>query len=203
MSIGAVILAAGASSRMGTPKQILKLAGQSLLRRAALAALDAHCSPVVIVTGAHAELSRRELDGLDVHEAFNPQWATGMASSIRTGVERLLDIDPDASALILTLCDQPHVTAEVISALAAAHRATRATAIASTYAGTFGVPALFSRPLFAELTSLEGPAGAKQVLAAHAPHIHFLPLRGGEVDIDTPKDLARAAGLAPAARSWR
>ena len=83
---GAVILAAGSSSRMGSPKQILPFRGISLLRRAALAALNAGCSPVVVVTGAHAELSRRELDGLDVREALNPRWETGMASSIGAGL---------------------------------------------------------------------------------------------------------------------
>lgn len=194
MSVGAVILAAGASSRMGTPKQILRIAGQSLLRRAALAALDAQCAPVVVVTGAHAEPSRRELDGLRVHEVFNPRWTAGMASSIRRGIEGLLEIDPDASAVILALCDQPHVTAEVISALAAAHRVTRAPAVACTYGGSFGVPALFSRALFGELASIDGSGGAKQVIARHAAHAHFLPFRGGEVDLDTPDDFARLTG---------
>ncbi|HKY43419.1 MAG TPA: NTP transferase domain-containing protein, partial [Pyrinomonadaceae bacterium] len=92
VNVGAVILAAGSSSRMGTPKQILQFEGRSLLKRATLAALDAKCRPVVVVTGAHAELCRRELDGLDVREVFNANWETGMASSVRAGIEGLLNI---------------------------------------------------------------------------------------------------------------
>lgn len=189
--VGAIILAAGSSSRMGSPKQILQFLGKSLLRRAALAALGAGCGPVVVVTGANAELSRRELDGLDVLEVLNTLWETGMASSIRAGVEGLISADADVYAAVLLLCDQPHVTADVISNLVAAHQATGRPVIASTYGGSFGVPALFSRALFAELAQLEGAAGAKQVIKRYASEAHLLPFRGGEVDVDTPDDFSR------------
>jgi molybdenum cofactor cytidylyltransferase len=189
--VGAVVLAAGSSSRMGRPKQTLQFRGESLLRRAVLAALGAGCRPVVVVTGAHAELSRRELDGLDVREEFNPLSETGMASSVRAGVEGLVNAAPGATAAVLLLCDQPHVTADVISNLLAAHRATGRPVVASTYGGSFGVPALFGRALFAELARLEGAAGAKQVIKRHASEAHFLPFRGGEVDVDTPADFSR------------
>ncbi|HEY1403708.1 MAG TPA: nucleotidyltransferase family protein [Pyrinomonadaceae bacterium] len=189
--MGAVVLAAGSSSRMGNPKQTLRFRGESLLRRAALAALGAGCGPVIVVTGAHAELSRREMEGLDVREVLNPLWETGMASSLCAGVEGLLGVVPDAVAAVLMLCDQPYVTAEVISGLVEAHRATGSTVIASTYAGGFGVPALFSRALFDELARLEGAVGAKQVIKRHASKAHFLPFPGGEVDVDTPDDFSR------------
>lgn len=194
-SIGAVILAAGSSSRLGSPKQILQFRGESLLRRAALAALGAGCSPVIVVTGAHAELSIRELEGLDVREVFNPNWETGMASSIGAGLEGLLGEDPDASATVILLCDQPHVTADVISSLVSAHRVTRSPIIASAYGGSFGVPALFSRALFAELARLEGGAGAKQVIQRHASEAHFVPFGGGEVDVDTRDDFSRLIAM--------
>jgi molybdenum cofactor cytidylyltransferase len=187
--VGAVVLAAGSSSRMGSPKQTLQFRGRSLLRRAALAALGAGCCPVIVVTGAHAELSRRELEGLDVREVFNPLWEAGMASSIRTGVEALIGAGADAA--ILLLCDQPHVTADVISRLVEARRATGSPLVASAYGGGFGVPALFDMTLFAELTRLEGAAGAKQVIKRHASEAHFLPFPGGEVDVDTPDDFTR------------
>jgi molybdenum cofactor cytidylyltransferase len=176
---------------MGSPKQTLKFRGESLLRRAVLAALGAGCRPVIVVTGAHSELSRRELEGLDVREVLNTSWETGMASSIRAGVEGLINEDADVAAAVLLLCDQPHVTAEVISDLIAAHRATVNSVIASTYGGSFGVPALFSRMLFAELTCLEGMAGAKEVIKRHAQDAHFLPFQNGEVDVDTPDDFSR------------
>ena len=189
--VGAVVLAAGSSSRMGSPKQTLQFRGKSLLRRAALAALGAGCRPVIVVTGAHSELSRRELEGLDVREVLNTRWETGMASSIRAGVESLISADADADAVVLMLCDQPHVTAEVISGLVAAHRATGRPVIASTYGGGSGVPALFGKTLFAELARLEGAAGAKQVIKRHASETHFLPFQAGEVDVDTPDDFSR------------
>lgn len=189
--VGAVILAAGSSSRMGAPKQTLRYRGESLLRRAALAALGAGCRPVVVVTGAHAELSRCELVGLGVLEVFNTRWESGMASSVRAGVEGLLAADADVAAAVLMLCDQPHATADVVSGLVAAHRATRKPVVASVYGGGFGVPALFGRALFAELTRLEGAAGAKQVIKRHASEAHFLPFQGGEVDVDTPDDFSR------------
>lgn len=189
--VGAVILAAGSSSRMGSPKQTLRYRGESLLRRAALAALGTACRPIIVVTGASAELSRRELDGLDVREVFNIRWETGMASSVRAGVEGLLSAAPDVDAAVLMLCDQPHVTAEVISGLVAVHRATGSPIVTSTYGGSFGVPTLFSRTLFAELALLEGAAGAKQVIKRHASEAHFLPFDEGEVDVDTPDDFSR------------
>jgi molybdenum cofactor cytidylyltransferase len=191
VGVGAVILAAGSSSRMGCPKQTLRYRGRSLLRRAALAALGAGCRPVIVVTGAYAELSRGELDGLDVREVLNTRWETGMASSIRAGVEALVGADADTATAVFMLCDQPHVTADVISGLVAAHRATGRPVVASTYGGSFGVPALFSRALFAELARLEGMSGAKEVLKRHASEAQFLPFRGGEMDVDTPDDFSR------------
>ena len=190
-SVGAVVLAAGSSSRMGSPKQVLQYGGESLLRRAALAALGAGCRPVVVVTGANVELSRRELEGLDVREVLNSMWQSGMASSVRAGVESLLSADAEVDAAVLLLCDQPHVNAEVISGLVAAHRANGSLVVASTYGGGFGVPALFGRALFGELARLEGAAGAKQVIKRHAAEAHFLPFAGGEVDVDTPDDFSR------------
>jgi molybdenum cofactor cytidylyltransferase len=197
MGVGAVILAAGSSSRMGSPKQTLQFRGKSLLRRAALAALGAECCPVIVVTGAHSELSRRELEGLDVREVLNTRWETGMASSIRAGIEDLVSADADAEAAVLMLCDQPHVTANVLSELVAAYRSTGMPVIASTYGGSFGVPALFSGTLFAELTGLEGMSGAKEIIKRHISEAHFLSFPNGEVDVDTPDDFLRliAAGV--------
>lgn len=190
-SVGAVILAAGSSSRMGVPKQTLRFRGQSMLKRAVFAALSAGCHPVVVVTGAHAEQSRGELRGLNVIEVVNALWETGMASSVRTGVESLVGADPETAAAVLMLCDQPHVTAEIINGLVAAHRATGSAVVASAYGGSFGVPALFGRTLFAKLARLEGAAGAKQVIKRHASEAHLLPFDGGEVDVDTPDDFSR------------
>lgn len=181
---------------MGSPKQILRFEGQSLLRRTTLAALGAQCRPVIAVTGAHVEMVRRELDGLDVREAFNARWESGMASSIRTGIEALLRIDPATAAVILTVCDQPHVTAGVLAALADIYRRTDAPLVASSYGGSVGVPALFSRQLFRDLACIDGGGGAKQVIAAHAADARYLSFDCGAIDIDTPEDFARVTASA-------
>jgi len=177
---------------MGVPKQTLRFRGQSMLGRSALAALGAGCRPVLVVTGAHAEQTRGELRGLNVLEVSNPLWESGMASSVRAGVEGLIGAEPEAAAVVLMLCDQPHVGAEVIQGLIAAYRADASlVVVASEYGGGFGVPALFDRALFAELARLEGAAGAKQVIKRHSARAHFLPFRGGEVDVDTPEEFSR------------
>jgi molybdenum cofactor cytidylyltransferase len=176
---------------MGSPKQTLQYQGVSLLRRSVLAALGAGCRPVIVVTGANAELSRRELDGLDVREVLNPRWESGMASSVRAGVEGLVSAAADVDAVVLMLCDQPRVTAEVINGLVSAHHVTGGPVVASTYGGSFGVPALFSRTLFDELARLEGASGAKQVIEKYTSEARFLPFPGGALDVDTPDDFSR------------
>lgn len=190
-AFGAVILAAGASSRMGTPKQALRLEGESLLRRTALAALDTGCAPVIVVTGANAEVARGEVEGLDVVEAVNPMWETGMGSSVRAGMEVLDHVAPGVNAVVLLVCDQPHVTAEVVRGLMAAHLRAARPLTASVYGGAAGVPAVFGRPLFGELRSITGAAGARGVIRRHAASAHLVPFALGEVDVDTPEDFAR------------
>jgi molybdenum cofactor cytidylyltransferase len=130
------------------------------------------------------------LDQLEVQEAFNADWESGMGSSVRTGIERLVSIDADVAAAVLLLCDQPHVTPKVVSSLLAAHHTTRKPVIASAYGESFGVPAVFSRTLFRELMGLAGSSGAKEVIKRHFSEAHFLPFPEGEVDVDTPDDFS-------------
>ena len=189
--VGAVILAAGASTRIGIPKQLLQFRGQTFLRRAASAALEAGCRPVVVVTGADAAAAREALRGLDVREGENSQWESGISSSVRVGIEALVTANPKTVAVVLMLCDQPFVTREIIARLVAAHRETGRSIVASGYGGSYGVPALFGKAHFAELATLEGAAGAKQVIQKHLPEVHLLSFPEGEIDIDTPDDLAR------------
>ena len=189
--IGAVILAAGASTRMGVPKQLLQFGGEAMLRHASSAALEAGCRPVVVVTGADATASRKALRGLDVQEAENQQWESGISSSVRVGIEALVTANPQIAAVVLMLCDQPFVTREIIARLVAAHLETGRSIVASRYGGSYGVPALFGKVHFAELATLKGDAGAKRVIQKHLPKVHLVPFPEGEIDIDTPDDLAR------------
>jgi molybdenum cofactor cytidylyltransferase len=193
--VGAVILAAGPSTRMGMPKQLLQFGGETMLRRAASVALEAGCRPVVVVTGAHAARSREALCGLDVREAENPQWESGISSSVRVGIEAVVAVNPEAVAVVLMLCDQPFMTRDIITGLVRAHRETNCSIVASRYGGSYGVPALFGKAHFAGLTTLEGAAGAKQVIQKHLPKVHLLPFPEGEIDVDTPDDFARLQAM--------
>ena len=158
--IGIVILAAGASTRMGQPKQLLLHRGQTLLRRAVETALASVCGPVVVVIGAHAELVRREVEELPVLVAENREWEKGMSSSIRTGLHELTMTNPEIEAVIVMLADQPLVTAALINQLVDVSRNTGKRIVASAYGKVLGVPALFSRELFADITALNANEGA-------------------------------------------
>ena len=201
-SVGLILLAAGASSRLregqkgdGTPKQLLPWTnGRSLLRHAAETALASLCRPVVIVLGARREQMENELGDLpDIHIAHNPDWAQGMGASIRAGVRALLlNTAVTPAAAVITLCDQPLVTPALIDALVSAHFTSGKPVVAAEYDGTRGVPALFSHALFDDLLGLDGAQGAKHLIAQHGSDaVHVVPFPGGEADIDTLDDYER------------
>ena len=193
--VGVVLLAAGASSRLPGPKQLLRHEGTTLLRRAAEAAVAARCGPVVVVLPAGAAPMRAELAGLEVRIVENSDAPKGLSTSVRAGLDALDAAAASAgrsgsgadAALFMT-CDQPLVTAQVLGKLVAAYAAGRPRAVACEYAGTVGVPALFDRSLFGELRALAGDRGAKGVLERHLPEAVRVPFEGGSLDIDTPSD---------------
>ena len=186
-----IILAAGESSRMGRPKQLLPFRGQSLLRHAAQTALATPFHPVVVVLGANADLLRPELDGLNVHIALNPDWQQGMSRSLQIGIATASSLIPHPSSLLLMLCDQPFVTPELLARLAETGQETGKPIVACDYGGSPGVPAWFHHSLTAELLALQGAAGAKQIFANHSGEIAVISFPEGARDIDTPEDYAR------------
>lgn len=177
--IAAVVLAAGASKRLGQPKQLATLAGETLLERALRTARAAGCSPVVVVLGASADRIAQQCELSDAVVVRNENWSEGMASSIRVGLNALAEVD----GVVLMTCDQPAVTAEHLRQLMAKGKVT-----ASSYAGCRGVPAYFPAATITQLTALQGNAGARELLRS-APAIE---LAGGELDVDTAADLAVA-----------
>ena len=146
--IGAVILAAGGSSRFGQSKQLIPFGGKSLVRRIVDAACEAGCAPVVVVIASEDGKLHRELDRAGVMIVQNHQWERGIGSSIRCGIEALSNSSPDVEASVLLVCDQPAVDARVIQRLIALRETTGKTIVASSYADTLGVPALFTRSVF-------------------------------------------------------
>ncbi|MBF9142442.1 nucleotidyltransferase family protein [Hymenobacter properus] len=186
-SIALLLLAAGASTRMGRPKQLLPYRGRTLLRHAAETAAASGCAPRLLLTGAlHAELLP-EVDGLGFAVHRNPNWATGMGSSIAAGLQALEAEHPDLTAVVVMLCDQPLLSAEVLQELRQQFLTTGQAVVASAYAGTRGVPALFARSVFDELRALDGAAGARHLLQRYV-HLPAVTFAGGAVDVDTAED---------------
>ncbi|MBC7919829.1 MAG: nucleotidyltransferase family protein [Ferruginibacter sp.] len=189
--VGLILLAAGASVRMGTAKQLLRINGESLVRRAAQTALRSACQPVVVVLGANQAAVRPELADLPVRVVENPDWDRGMGSSISVGIRHLLACSPTARAAILMLADQPLVSADLLNQLIARHRTSELPLIACEYSHQVGVPALFEKTLFAELMELPGAEGAKPIIRKYAGHLGSLPFPDGALDVDTPADYQR------------
>lgn len=188
--IGLVILAAGASVRLGTPKQLLRFRGETLLRRIARESLASCCRPVVIVLSDEADKFRSELKDLDVSITENSDWKEGMGSSVKTGLEKLLEIKSSLKGVVITVCDQPFVTAETIDELVETYQKTEALIVASEYQSTLGVPALFGKELFSRLQNLKS-GGAKQIINQFRVETISLPFPDGAIDVDTPDDYAR------------
>jgi molybdenum cofactor cytidylyltransferase len=187
-TIGLILLAAGASLRMGSPKQLLEFEGQSLIRYAVQNALRSRCFPIVVVLGANNELIKTELTDLPVFIAENPDWEEGMGSSIRQGLELLQSVHPHVKAVVVMLCDQPFVKTPLINMLVEEFEQNNIPMIACAYGGTIGVPALFSNRFFPELSALDGNEGAKNLILTNQNQSLAIPFPEGNIDIDTPED---------------
>ena len=198
--VGAVVLAAGASTRLGTPKQLLVHEGEPLVRRAARAALAAGASPVIVVLGAESERVRVALDGLaGVELLLNERWTDGLASSLTAGVRALLAAAP-IDAVLVTLTDQPLVGVTELTSIIArftdAHRI-----VAAEYAGVVGVPAVVAREHVDALLGLSGDRGAGAWLRSQGDRVVRVPMPAAAMDVDTPSDAARLAASASESES--
>ena len=191
-----MILAAGASTRLGRPKQLLPFRGLSLLRHAAETALASVCRPVVVVLGALAERLNQELSGLPVTVAINLQWNEGLSASIRAGLTALAPERTGPDSVVIMLCDQPLISAQFLDRLVAVHHSSGRGIVASEYGGEAGVPALFSRTYFPELAALRGSRGAQPLIVKYAKDAERIPLPEAAIDIDEHADIQRLVRLA-------
>jgi molybdenum cofactor cytidylyltransferase len=187
--IAALLLAAGGSSRMGRSKQLLVYEGETLLRRAAETLLSTICSCVIVILGAEFERTRQEINDLPVDIVHNEGWRTGMSSSIRVGLSRLLQAQPDTMAVIIMLCDQPNVTASHIDMLAHEFFDSGCDIVAAEYSRTVGAPALFARKYFNDLLNIEGDKGARKLIRSESANLSTVQMPEAAFDIDTLKDL--------------
>lgn len=186
--IGLIILAAGAATRMGRPKQLLSYQGRSLILHAVEVALASLCQPIVVVLGAYVEQIKPELMPKAVQVVENSQWQEGMSSSIRAGISMLLKTNSKLDAVIISLADQPLVSPQIFNQLIQSYQETQKVIIASKYNETTGVPALFSNALFPELMQLEGDKGAKALIQKYIDTGLILLIPEAAIDIDTPDD---------------
>ncbi len=187
----AIVLAAGQGSRMGRAKQLLRVGDSTLLQLAVERARMATCLAPIVVTGARHELMETDLATQDVQVVHNPDWESGMGSSIAAGVQHLNYWHPAAEGCLITLVDQPMVDIAILDSFISAFRRERPHIAAASYQGTLGVPAIFSRILFAELESLHEGGGAKKIIQAHHSRVLAIECPEAARDIDTPEDWDR------------
>jgi molybdenum cofactor cytidylyltransferase len=186
LPVAVVLLAAGGSTRLGRPKQLLVYRGTTLIRRMAEAALRSRAQSVVVVLGAHAARVRPALHGLPLQVVENLEWESGISSSIRAGIRT---VPPSCQAILFMAVDQVYVTADLLDRLLSIYEESATPIVASSYAGTRGIPVLFARTLFPLLLSLAGDSGAKQIIEAHAHETATVDFPRGSIDLDRPEDL--------------
>jgi molybdenum cofactor cytidylyltransferase len=199
MNVTAIILAAGTSSRMGQPKQLLPFEGRSLVRRAAEAALGSRARQTLVVTGAESERVDAELTGLAVMLVHNSEYADGMSTSLRAGLRA---VRPEVDAVVVMLADQPFITADIVDGLIDLFEQTEAKIVRPRYGGQPGNPVLWDQSLFGDLMAQTGDQGGRALLQQHASEIVWLDLPDArlQTDVDTPEAYASltagTAGLA-------
>ena len=197
--IAGILLAAGESQRFGQPKQLLDWRGESFVHAVAKTALDAGLSPVIVVTGAHAEQVSAAVSDLQVQIVNNSEWRSGQASSIRAGLSTLTPTpykgEGNSGGAIFLLADQPQVTPTILHALMDEHAVTLSPTIAPTIQGQRGNPVLFDRITFPDLMELEGDIGGRGIFSKH--RVSYLPWHDDALllDVDTPELYQRLKDL--------
>jgi molybdenum cofactor cytidylyltransferase len=190
MKTGLIILAAGSSSRLGRPKQLIEFQGKTLIRRAIEFAVTSKADSLVVVLGWNPELIQSGFDSTQIPSVINEKWEEGMASSMQVGLRFLMEKgQPDQ--VILMLCDQPFVDAKLLDQLILAKEKSGKGIVASAYSDTLGVPALFDQKYFEEMLSLKGSEGAKKVILKNKEDVFTIDFPLGKIDLDTVADLEK------------
>jgi len=187
MNTGIIILAAGNSSRLGRPKQLLKFKDKTLIEWTIKAALETHFQPVLVILGAFADQIREKLPA-EIQFIINEHWQEGMASSIAAGLAEILRQLPDLENVIIMVSDQAFINSKVLLELQEKHISSKKGIIASRYVQTTGTPVLFNKQYFSELLSLTGNNGAKSMLKLHDNDVETVAFAMGNIDIDTETD---------------
>jgi molybdenum cofactor cytidylyltransferase len=185
---GIIILAAGNSSRLGQPKQLLAYKDTTLLQYIITEASILSEAAIFVVTGANHEVIEKEIDSSKIKIVFNPDWELGMSSSISAGLNKVLEVYPEIQKCIFAVCDQPFVSHSIFENLIDEYRKTGKGITASSYAETLGTPVLFDKKYFEELLNLQGQEGAKKIINRFLDDTASIPFEKGNIDIDTEED---------------
>ena len=183
-----LIIAAGESKRMGSPKQLLVVEGQTLINRMIHIVKKAVSFPVYIVLGASAETIQAQLPNLEINILNNTHWQEGMASSIRVGLSDAKAQNPNLDGVLIVVCDQPYITESTITALLQLQKEKDTPMAAAFYGDKMGTPALFHQSIFNEILSLKGDMGAKRIIQSRPEEVAKLHFEKGLLDIDTKED---------------
>lgn len=182
-----IILAAGSSSRMGEPKQLLPFEGKTFLQCTIDAALGSQATSRVVVLGADKDEIKKSFRADTIPVIHNPDWEKGMASTMQKGLNYLTKYKVPDQVIIL-LCDQPFVHSGILDALIETQKTTGKGIVACRYSETLGVPVLFTKKYFPEILALKGSEGAKKLIFAHLDDVAEVDFPKGSVDIDTYED---------------
>ena len=185
---GIVILAAGSSTRLGQPKQLLEFQGTSIIQRITQIAVDAVQKPVVVMLGANFSLIHGRIAHLPVHTVYNPDWTQGMTSSIRKGLMALLCFSPDTEGVIFAVCDQPYITPDLFREMISVGSQSQKPIVACLYNNVLGTPVLFKKEYFDVLLALKDNEGARKILQSHPESAESVPFPLGIFDVDTMQD---------------
>jgi molybdenum cofactor cytidylyltransferase len=190
--LAALLLAGGPSTRLGQPKQLVRVGGESLVRRSARLLLSLRPAPLVVVTGCEASRVEAELDGLPLEVVFNRDWAQGMGASINAGA-RALPLGPDG--VLVTVCDQWQLESADLARLANHWFSDISRICLAEWkegeALVSGPPVIFPRKLIPELKSMQAKRGARQLIDRYMDLVEFVEVQNAAFDLDRPEDLAR------------
>ncbi len=183
---GIIILAAGSSSRMGEPKQLMKFKSKTFLQHIVEESKEANLNPVICVTGFQSDQISKTISGMNVTIVYNGQWSEGMGTGISAGITEAMLSDVDS--VILAVSDQPYVSSGLFAKMLTMKDKSGKGIVASSYAGTLGTPVLFDKEYFNQLKSLDGNQGAKNIVHMNMSDVCTVQFEKGSIDIDTKED---------------
>ncbi len=184
----ALILAAGSSSRMGKPKQFLKIDNETLVRKAVNVALSAGAAESIVITGLDHELIKKDLHGLPIQVIVNPHSEMGMGSSIKYAVNYIMKTFKELDGIMIMVCDQPLLSLAHLSKIISEHKNTQGPIVASFYSGKNGVPVFFHRTMYEKLLTIKDQQGARNVIDQNPTLVKSIDFPEGAIDLDTPED---------------